>query len=180
MSKPVKNMIIEMYREQFRDVTGALLVDIRGVTSNDGMKLRAGLLQKGIRVTVVKNSLARKAFEATGLEQMSDLLEGPSAVVYGEQSVVNIARDLLDFVKKYEKLQFKGAIMDGTVFGADQLDALSKYPTREEAQAQIIQVVLSPAGQVIGAATSAGSQIASILKTIEEKLEKGEAIAKVA
>ena len=180
MSKPVKNMIIEMYREQFRDVSGALLVDIRGVTSNDGMKLRSGLLQKGIRVTVVKNSLARKAFEATGLAPIGDMLEGPSAMVYGEQSVVNIARDLLDFVKKYEKLQFKGAIMDGTVFGPDQLETLSKYPTREEAQAQIIQVVLSPAGQVIGAATSAGSQIASILKAIEEKLEKGEAITKVA
>ena len=50
---------------------------------------------------------------------------------------------------------------------------------REEAQAQIVQLLLSPAGQVIGAATSAGGSIAGILKTMEEKLEKGEAIAKV-
>ena len=180
MSKPVKNMIIEMYREQFRDLNGAVLVDIRGVTSNDGMKIRDGLLKKGIRVTVVKNSLARKAFEATGLEPMNELMEGPSAIVYGAESVVNVARELLDFVKKYEKLQFKGALMEGSVFGPDQLEALSKYPTREEAQSQIIQVILSPAGQIIGAMDSAGGQIASILKTIEEKLEKGEAITKVA
>ncbi len=182
MSKPVKNMIIEMYREQFRDVSDAVLVDIRGVSSNDNMKLRAGLAKNGIRVTVVKNSLARLAFQESGLAPISDLLEGPSAVAYGQESVVSITRQLLDLLKNkaYEKLQVKGAVMDGQVFGADQIDALSKYPTREEAQAQIIQVVLGPAGQVIGAATGIGGQIASIIEQIEEKLEKGETITKVA
>ena len=67
-----------------------------------------------------------------------------------------------------------------TVEDPDQITALSKFPTKEEAQAQVIQVVLGPAGQVIGAATSAGANIASILKAVEEKLEKGEAIAKIA
>jgi large subunit ribosomal protein L10 len=180
MSKPVKNMIIEMYREQFRDVTGAVLVDIRGVTSNDNMKLRANLAKKGIRVTVVKNTLARLAFEQLGLASSSTLLQGPSALVYGSDSVVNVARELLDIVKTFDKLQLKGAVMDGQIFAANEVDALSKYPTREEAQAQVIQVILGPAGQVIGAAVGIGGQIASIIKQVEEKLEKGETITKVA
>jgi large subunit ribosomal protein L10 len=89
--------------------------------------------------------------------------------------VINVARDLIEQANQV-KFKFKGALLDGQVFGPNEVNALSKYPTREEAQAQIIQVALGPAAQVIGAAVGAGSQIASIVKTIEEKLEKGETI----
>ena len=56
---------------------------------------------------------------------------------------------------------------------------LSDFPTREEAQAKVVSVVLAPAQNLVGAATAPAKNIAGILKTIEEKLEKGEAIAKV-
>ena len=62
--------------------------------------------------------------------------------------------------------------------GPEQVEDLSKYPTREEAQAQIIGTILDAGGQFIATATCAGSAIASILSTLEEKLEKGETIAK--
>ncbi|MCC7146183.1 MAG: 50S ribosomal protein L10 [Phycisphaeraceae bacterium] len=179
MSKPVKNLIAQSYTQRFGDVTGAVIIDIRGINSQHNNALRSGLRQKQIRVTVVKNSLAKKALEGTALAGLKDLFDGPCAMVYGGDSVVTVARELLGKAKEIEKLQVKGAIMDGQVYGPEQIEALSKYPTRAEAQAQVIQIILSPAGQVIGAATSAGSAIASILKTIEEKLEKGEAIAKV-
>ncbi|MCC7203753.1 MAG: 50S ribosomal protein L10 [Phycisphaeraceae bacterium] len=178
MSKPVKNLITDSYKQTFDKIDGAVLIDIRGIDSKVNNELRAGLLKQQVKVTVVKNSLAKKAFAGTALEQLSELLEGPSALVYGGGSVVEVARTILEKAKQFEKLQVKGAVMDGTLYPANQVDALSKFPTKAEAQGQIIQIVLSPAGQVIGAATSAGSAIASILKTIEEKLEKGEAIAK--
>jgi large subunit ribosomal protein L10 len=181
MSKPVKQMIIDLYRKTFEDADGAVLIDIRGITANENNALRGDLAKKaGVRITVVKNSLAAKAFTGTALEPMTQLLDGPSAVVHGGESVVHVARELIDWVKKLEKLQFKGAVMEGTVFGPDQVEALSKYPTRQEAQAQVIQVILGPASQVIGAAVSAGGNVAGILKAMEEKLEKGEAITKVA
>lgn len=181
MSKPVKQMIIDLYRQTFEGVEEAVLVDIRGISANDNNEFRGDLVSKnGIRVTVVKNSLAKKAFEGGPLEPLADMLEGPSAVVHGGESVVNVARELIDWAKKVEAIEFKGAVMEGVVFGADQIKALSEYPTKDEAQAQIIQVVLAPAGQVIGAAVSAGNDLAGVLKALEEKLEKGEAITKVA
>ncbi|MBI1372221.1 MAG: 50S ribosomal protein L10 [Phycisphaera sp.] len=179
MSKPVKNMIIEMYRKQFDGTTDALLVDIRGVNSKDTHALRSGLAQKAIRVTVVKNSLAKKAFEGTGLAPINELIDGPTAVVYGGESVVNVAREMIEIAKKLKTVQLKGAVMEGTIFGPDEIERLSKFPTREEAQAEVIQLLLSPAGNIIGAAVGAGNAIASILKAMEEKLEKGETIAKV-
>ncbi len=177
MSKPVKNLIVSSYARRFEGVDGGVLIDIRGIASNDNNSLRNSLADKQIRVTVVKNSLAKRAWDDTPLAGMTNLLEGSCAVAYGGESVVHIARELIDQAKTYD-LEFKGALMEGQVFQADQVDALSKYPTRDEAQGQVIAVLLAPAAQVIGAAVAAGNQIASILKTIQEKLEGGEEIKK--
>jgi len=177
MSKPVKNLITESYRQRFAEVDGAVLIDIRGVKSNDTNRLRNELQQKQVRITVVKNSLAVRAVEGTALESISRLFTGPNAVVYGGDSVVTVAREVLRFVKEIENLTVNGAIMDGQVFGPDEVEALSKYPTREEAQAQVVQIFLSPGQKLVGSILGPGRNIASLIKTIEEKLEKGETIA---
>jgi len=177
MSKPIKNLVTESYRRRFADVDGGVIVDLCGVASNDNNQLRDTLAEQGIRVTIVKNSLAKAAFSGTALEGLGDMLDGPCAIAYGGDSVVVVTRSLVDLVKQIENLEVKGALMEGQTFGAEQIDALSKYPTREEAQGQLISIVLGPAGQVIGAATSGGSAIASVLETLVEKLEKGETVS---
>ena len=79
MSKPVKEMILAEYQKRFAGLDGALLIDIRGIDANENNTLRLDLATKGIRVTVVKNSLARKAFAGTGLDALQSALDGPSA-----------------------------------------------------------------------------------------------------
>ncbi len=180
MSKPIKNLIVDTYKKKFDGLTGAVVIDVRGIKSNENNVLRSDLAKDGIKITVVKNNLAKNAFNATIMEGISSTLEGASALVYGGESVVHVARILIDKLKKLPNVQFKGAIMDGELFGPKQVEALSKYPTRVEAQGQVIQIILSAAGQVISAFTSAGSQIASLVEQVEKKLEKGEAISKVA
>ena len=180
MSKPVKNLITESYRQRFEGVTGAVLVDIRGIESNVNNRLRNQLAQRQIKITVVRNSLAKLAFKGSDLEPVNEMLDGPSAMAYpmdGEVSVVNVARELID-VAKGVNLEFKGALMEGIVFGPDQIEELSKYPTREEAQAQVVQLLLSPAQNLVGAVLGPGRQVASIVKAIQEKLEDGEEIKK--
>ncbi len=181
MSKPVKNLIVNSYKNRFAGLTGGVLVDIRGIKSNDTNSLRADLAQKQIKITIVKNSLAKKAFEDAELAPLNDLIDGPSAMVYPvseDASVVSIARELITAAKKLKELEFKGALMEGIVFGPDEIDALSKYPTKEEAHAQVVQILLSPAQNLVGAVTGPGKMIASILKTVQEKLENGEEIKK--
>ncbi len=181
MSKPIKNLIVETYKNRFEGISGGVLVDVRGVKSNDTNTLRADLAKKQIKITIVKNSLAKKAFEGGELAAMNDLIDGPSAMVYPvseEASVVSVARELIDAAKKLKELEFRGALMEGIVFGPKEIEALSKYPTKDEAQAQVVQILLSPAQNLIGAATGPGKMIASILKTVQEKLEKGEEIKK--
>jgi len=180
MSKPIKSMMVADYRRRFEDVDNALLVDIRGVEANQNNELRQSLHASGIRITVVRNTLARDAFKDTALEVLTEGLDGPSAMCYGGESVVDVARELIDWAKKVKALDLKGACLDGEYFdGHDGVKQLSKFPTKDEARAKVVQLVLSPAGNVLAAAKSGGSNLMGIVKEIQERLERGEEIAKV-
>ncbi len=181
MSKPIKNLIIDEYKKRFNELGGAVLIDIRGMESGINNSLRTQLAEKGMKITVVKNTLLKAAVADTALENVKDVVDGSCAMVYGvdeDVSVVNVARELVDAAKT-ANFDFCGAVLDGTVFGAKEVDALSKYPTREEAQAKVVQVFLSPGANLAGAAKGPASAIASILKTVQEKLEDGVAITKI-
>jgi large subunit ribosomal protein L10 len=162
MSKPVKEMIMADYKRRFEDLDGALILDIRGVEANANNALRLGLAEKNIRVTVIKNTLAKKAFADTKLQALAPALEGPSALAYGADSVVDLARELVEWAKKVKELDLKGAVLDGEYYDG----------------AEVVQLILSPARQAIGAATAPGSKLLGIIKEIQQRLEEGRTIGK--
>ncbi len=180
MSKPVKEMIIEEYRRRFDGVSGGVLVHIRGMDAIANNSMRNELRTKSIQVTLLKNTLAKKAFSGTPLEALAPSLVGPTAFVHGAESAVDVAREIVDWAKKVEEMQLQAASLDGIYFeGAAGVRALSKYPTREEAQSTVVTLLLSPHKNVVGCAKSPGSKLLGVVKTIQEKLENGETIAKV-
>ncbi len=180
MSKPVKNLIIDDYKNRVGDHQDALVISLRGVSSNDTNAIRAGLAKKSIRVTVVRNKLFGQAFAGTNLSALSEVLTGANALAYGAESVVDVAREIVELVKKFPGIELKGAVLDGQLFqGEAGIEALSKFPTREEAIAKDVAIILGPGRKLMASVKGPGAQLAGILKAIEEKLEKGEAIAKV-
>lgn len=180
MSKLVKGMMIRDYESRLEGVDDALLISIRGIGAVDTNEIRANLQAKDIRVTVIRNALAKKAFEGTGLESLSPLLTGSSTLAYGAESVVDVAREIIGLVKTYPDIELKGAVLDGQVFeGEAGVEALSKYPTRDEAIAQAVTLVLSPGRKLVGAIKGPGAKVAGIIKAIEGKLEDGETISRV-
>ena len=179
MSKRVKEMILCAYQKRFDDVSEALLIDVRGVDANENNSLRMDLQKKDIRITIVKNTLARKAFVGTGLEPLTHALKGPSALAYGADSVVEVARELVGWARKLDRLTLKAAVLDGELFDGDAaVGRLSQYPTKIEAQARVVQLLLAPAGTVVSAALGPASQIAGIVKEISDRLKNGETIAR--
>ena len=172
MSKPVKTLIQQELSRRFDEVTSVAICGFTGLDSAATYAMRTRLAEKGIKVTVVKNSLAKAAFKGAGMETVSDLLEGPCAVAYGADSIVSVVRELLDVNKDLPAFTIKGAVLDGDVFaGEDQVKALSKFPTRQEALGQLVGCILSAGSNISGALMGPAGQIAGILKTIEEKGE---------
>ena len=178
MSKPVKEMIIADYERRFEDIDSAVVIEIRGMDANDNNAFRGELAKSNIRVTIVKNTLANKAFSGGPLEGPSPALSGPSAVVTGSDSVVQVARELVRCAKEFDALELKAAILDGEFFeGNKGVKRLSDFPTKEEAQAKVVALMLAPHKKVLGVVNAPGGQILGIVKQIQEKLENGETIS---
>ena len=181
MSKTIKSLILSEYRERLQGFENAALISIRGVSSNDTNRIRQKLRGKKIEVSVVRNALVRKAFEGTGLAGLEPLLQGATAMAYGGESVVHVAREIVALLAEFPAIELKGAILDGTLFtGKAGVKELSGFPTRQEALSQTVTLILAPAGKLVSQAKGPGAAIAGIIKSIETKLEKGETIAKKA
>lgn len=181
MSKPIKEMIIRDYTSRLEGAEDAMLISIRGVGAIDTSRMRRDLGAKSIKVSVIRNNLGRKAIEGTSLEPLTKFLEGPTAIAYGGQSVVEVAREIVKLIESIPAIELKGAILDGTLFeGKAGVTELSKFPTREEAIGKVITLVVSPGKKLLAQVQGPGSSVVGIIKAIEEKLEKGETIAKIA
>jgi len=169
MSKPVKKLIRDELIKRFDGVTQLAVVGFTGVDANTTNTIRARLAGKDIRVSVVKNALAKQAFRELGIDIVGQLLDGPCAVAYGADSVVTVVRELLDISKETPNLVVKAAFMEGDLFTQDKIAALSKYPTRPEAIGQALSCVLSAGANLAACIIGPAGQIAGILKSIEDK-----------
>lgn len=173
MSKPVKNLITDSYKTKFADRDGVVLIDVRGIKASDNVAMRAAFAEKGVKVTVVKNTQAKRATEGTAIAAVDELLDGAVAFVYTidpEGSVIEVARTLVEQKKTSKFIEIKGAVMDNNVFASEKaVEALSKYPTREEAVGKIAGALMGPGSSLLSALKGPGSAVGSLLKTIEEK-----------
>ena len=173
MSKPVKELLRKELAERFEGLTSLVVVGFTGLDAVTTNRLRGRLREKDIRLTVVKNSIARQAFNSVGLQAAAKLLDGPSAIASWADDeragIVVVVRELLDIGKESPELTVKAAILEGEVFGPDRIDELSKYPTRDEAIGRIAGCALAPGAKLTACLLAPGAKLASILKTIEEK-----------
>lgn len=193
MSRPVKDLITQDYQSRFGACDGVVVINGLGINAKQNDKMRTAFAAEGIRITVVKNTQAKRAVEGTALEAVGELLDGACAFVYTtdeNSSVVNVARLLMEKKKKeLDFIEVRGAVMENSVFAnEDRVKDLSNFPTREEAIAQLVgamlgpgstlaKVMISPAGELVKAFTGPAGTVAALLKAVEEK---GGEVAKVA
>jgi large subunit ribosomal protein L10 len=181
MSKKVKSLIERDLSSRFKDLDGCAVINPRGINAIKNNQIRRRLREKGVRMTVVKNTLARRATDKTKLKGFDKLLDGPSAVIYGKASISAIARMLLDEKKLDETLELRGAFFDGEIFvGEKGVEQVSKLPTREEAIGLVVAALLSPGRKLAGVFKGQASIVASIIKTVEEKAKEKEGAAPAA
>ena len=172
MSKKLKGLMERELAHAFEGVNELVLVSLRGVNGNDNNQLRGELLAKQIHVKVVKNSLAGRAFKQMGMPGVKQLLTGPCAIVYGGQSIVDVAKELLKWGKKIDKLEIKGGYLEGQLLDAKGAVNLAKMLTRTEQQGAVVALALSPGGNLSGAIGAPAATIAGCIKALIEKLEE--------
>ena len=170
MSKYVKNLITKELTGRLKDIDGVAVINPRGIDGNQNNSIRRKLHEKKLRMTVVKNTLAKRAVGEGKLKGFDALLDGPSAVIYGQASIAEIARLILAEKKANDKIELRGVFFDGEIYVGDKgVETASKLPTREEAISNIVGLILGPGRKLAAALKGPGSALGGILKTIEEK-----------
>ena len=168
----IKTLLVKELVEDWRGLQAFVVVCPIGVDAIVSNQLRASLTAKNIKMTVVKNSVARFALTQLDLAAATELLDAPSAICYGGESVVDIARELVDWARKVDAFRVRGAFLEGQVFSAEQVHKLAAMPNRSELFAQIAGLIASPAARVVSTVTSLGGRIAGSIKTLVEKLSE--------
>jgi large subunit ribosomal protein L10 len=122
----------------------AVLADYRGLTVGEMTDMRAKARASGVYLRVIRNSLAKRAFAGTEYECLADALTGPTMVAFSQEDPGAAARLLKDYAKDFDNLEVKALAIGGQMLDANQLDQLAKLPTRDEALAMLMSVMLAP------------------------------------
>jgi large subunit ribosomal protein L10 len=175
MSKPVKDLITKELTARLKELDGVGVINPRGIDANKNHGIRRRLHEKGLKMMVVKNTLAKRAVGDGKLKGFDKLLDGPSAVIYGKASISTLARLLLDEKKNDEKVELRGIFFDGELYTGDKgVEQVSKLPTREEAVANVLAAILGPGRKLAAALKGPGGKLGAVLKTIEDKAKEKE------
>jgi large subunit ribosomal protein L10 len=178
MSKYVKELFQKELANKFVEtghflVGHFLVIETKGVSGNENNEMRGALKAKGIKLTVVKNSLMCRALEGLGMSAAVSLfLAGPCTVAYGGDSIVDVAKEIADWGKKVSAVKLKGAYIEGDVMDAEEAKALAKMPNRAQLHGTIAMLVASCGANVAGAIGSGGGNVAGCVSSLVENLEK--------
>jgi len=136
---------VDALTEQLKNASACVLVNYKGINVADDTKLRRELREAGVTYFVQKNTLIRLAMHNIGFEQFDGVLEGTTAIALssGDQTVA--ARILGEYAEKSEgKFTLKAGFVDGEVYDAAGVQALSKIPSKEVLLAQLVGSLQGP------------------------------------
>ncbi len=131
MARPDKAAAVAELKDEFQSSQGAVLTEYRGLSVAQVSELRRNLGHNA-RFRVVKNTLTKIAATEVGLdEQIIDLFEGPTAITFVREDVVEAAKGLRDFSKTNASLVIKGGVIDNRVMTPEQITQMADLESRE-------------------------------------------------
>lgn len=139
-----KKPVVAEISENIKDAQSAVLVDYRGLTVEQDTQLRRELRQANIIYKVYKNTMMNFAFKGTDLEELAPYLEGPSAIAISKTDATAPARVLAKFAKTAKALEIKAGMVEGKVYDAKGIEAISSIPSREELLSKFLGSIQSP------------------------------------
>jgi large subunit ribosomal protein L10 len=172
MKKSEKNQLIDILTEQLNQSSNIYVADISNLDAENTSDLRRLCFKSDIKLTVVKNTLLKRAMEKSekNLDDLYEILQGPTSLMFSEAGNAP-AKLIKEFRKKTkDRPMLKGAyVEESTYLGDDQLETLVNIKSKNELIGDVIALLQSPAKNVISALQSGGQSLTGILKTLSEK-----------
>jgi large subunit ribosomal protein L10 len=139
-----KKQIVEHVHHQAQEGLTLVAAEYTGLTVRQMTALRIQARSSGLFLRVVKNSLARKAFEGTAFVGANDSLTGQLVYFIGKDAPGVAARLARDFAKTNDKLKVRVLAIGDAIYGPQHLDVVANLPNKEEAIAQLMSCLQAP------------------------------------
>ena len=163
LNRSEKQAVIDEVTSLAAKAQTLVIAEYRGITVADMTKLRSAARDKGVTLSVLKNTLARRAVTGSAFEVVADQMTGP--LIYGFSiDAVSAAKVVSDFAKTNDKLVIRAGALSGKVLDVNGVKQLANIPSKEVLLAQLLGLMQSPI-----------SRTARVLAALAEK--KGEAVA---
>jgi len=168
----VKKKIVRELEGLFEGMSDLVVVGYRGVSGREMAHARRELRKAGVEVVVVKNRLAKLAFESAGMERMGSLLNGPSAVVFGgEEGVLGLAKMVAGWKKRVNVLEMLGGACHGSLLSPGDVARLSRLASLDRIRADLVVSLGGPATSLVGTLQQLLAWLVYALDGIKEKQE---------
>lgn len=159
-------------KSTLKDSSAVFIVKYSGVKSPDLSSLRMSLRGSNAEFFVVKNSIARRALKASGLETIVKGIEGPCGLVFIKDEPVAVSKILCNFTKDHEALKLEGGSMKEKVLEKKDIEAMSKLPSREVLLAQVVGTLNAPISGFVIILNQVLAKFVICLDQIKQKKEK--------
>lgn len=162
-TKQFKSEKIDALKSKLEKAKVIVVTEYSGYTVEEITKLRRALQKENGDYMVTKNTLAKLAVKGTDFEVLNDTFKGPVALAFGFEDQVSPAKVVAKFIKDSKKGVILGAALDGNLLSAQEAEALSKLPSKEELIAKMLGSINSPAS---GIALSVNAVMASLTRAV--------------
>jgi large subunit ribosomal protein L10 len=175
MPRAEKEAKVKGLAERLTESQAAVLAGYRGLTVQEAAELRTALAEVDTRFNVVKNSLTRLAVKDAGLEGLTELIDGPTAIAFVAGDPVAGARRLVEQARRFPVLEVRGGFAEGRILSADEVRALAALDSREVILARLAGVAKSQLARTAWGLQSLQSRFLALMEALKEKLPGEEA-----
>jgi large subunit ribosomal protein L10 len=169
MDKSQKEQLVAELKEQVVGKLGVFLTEYQGMTVEQMYALRREFDKVGTGYRVVKNTLAKKAFEGTDYEFLAKDLTGTIAIAYSADPIAP-AKVIAKALKSYDKLKLKGGYLGGSPVNPKDIDAISQLPGKDELRASLLSVLNAPGTKFVNVLAAVPRHILNVLNAREKQL----------
>jgi large subunit ribosomal protein L10 len=175
--RPEKVAVVEEVASKLTSAQAVIITEYRGMSVGQLANLRRQLRDVGGEYKVYKNTLARFAAARAGVDAISELLVGPTAITFVAGDAAAVAKALRDIAKVNPLLVIKGGAMGGKAMSGRDVEALAELPSREVLLAQIAGALQAPLVKTAGLLQALPRNMAYGLKALIDQREGGTAEA---
>jgi large subunit ribosomal protein L10 len=169
ITKQGKETILAQYQEWMAKSVALILVEYTGVKMSELDTIRAKVREAGGEFHIVKNTLAKRAFDAAGMPIGPGYLENSTAVGFAFSDAASVAKALADMDKSMEDVKIKGGYLGKQVLSTNEVKALANLPPLPVVRAQLLGTILAPAGKLVRTLAEPGRQVAAVIKAFADK-----------